>query len=124
MEHQLLHILLCITIFVVCTRTLISYRFEVYPVDKCPMNASEFRTAARKRNCSGNSRYLCAPDKNLTSLIEFCTDQRRSLYEKDNCIKLEGSGYLNHYKCVDNFTSGCPTKPYTDDEIYELFTDT
>lgn len=40
-------------------------------------------------------------------------------YLTDNCIKLEGSGYLNHYKCVDNFTSGCPTKPYTDDEIYE-----
>lgn len=46
------------------------------------MNATEFKTAARRRNCTENTRYLCAPDKNLTSLIEFCTDQRRSLFGK------------------------------------------
>lgn len=59
-----------------------SYRFKVYPVDVCPLNATEFETAAKRRNCTGNSRYLCAPDKNLTSLIEFCMDRNRSLYEK------------------------------------------
>lgn len=57
-----------------------SYRFKVYPVEKCPLNATEFETAARRRNCTEKTRYLCAPDENLTSLIEFCTDQRRSLY--------------------------------------------
>lgn len=40
-------------------------------------------------------------------------------YLTDNCLKLEGSGYLNHYKCVDKFISGCPTVPYTDEEIYK-----
>lgn len=40
-------------------------------------------------------------------------------YLTDNCLKLEGSGYLNHYKCVDIFISGCPTTPYTDEEIYK-----
>lgn len=45
------------------------------------MNDTEFETAARRRNCTGKTRYLCAPDKNLTSLIEFCTDRRKSLYE-------------------------------------------
>lgn len=40
-------------------------------------------------------------------------------YLTDNCLKLEGSGYLNHYKCVDTFSSGCPTEPYTDDRLYE-----
>lgn len=59
-----------------------SYRFKVYPVEECPLNATEFETAARRRNCTENSRYLCAPDKNLTSLIEFCTDQKRALYGK------------------------------------------
>lgn len=29
-----------------------------------------------------------------------------------------GTGDLNHYRCVERFTSGCPTTPYTDDEIY------
>lgn len=46
------------------------------------MNKTEFETAAKKRNCTGDTRYLCAPDKNLTSLIEFCTDEKRGLYEK------------------------------------------
>uniref|UniRef100_A0A8W8LYB8 Uncharacterized protein n=1 Tax=Magallana gigas TaxID=29159 RepID=A0A8W8LYB8_MAGGI len=96
-----------------------SYRFNVYPVNECPMNKTEFETAARRRNCTGKTRYLCAPDINLTSLIEFCTDQeKRSLYGKDNCLKLEDSGFLNHYKCVDKFTRGCPTTPYYDEEIY------
>lgn len=57
-----------------------SYRFKVYPVDECPMNKTEFERAARRRNCTGNSRYLCSPDKYLTSL--FCTDKKKSLYEK------------------------------------------
>lgn len=59
-----------------------SYRFKVYPVDECPMNRTEFERAARRRNCTGNTRYLCAPDKYLASLIEFCTDQKKSLYVK------------------------------------------
>lgn len=59
-----------------------SYRFKVYPVDRCPMNSTEFEAAARRRNCTGNSRYLCAPDKHLTNLIEFCTDVAKSLYGK------------------------------------------
>lgn len=52
------------------------------PVEICPKNATEFETAARTRNCSGNGRYLCAPDRNLSNLIEFCTDTKRSLFEK------------------------------------------
>lgn len=59
-----------------------SYRFNVYPVDKCPVNKIEFETAAKGRNCTGDTRYLCAPDKDLTSLIEFCMDRPRALYDK------------------------------------------
>lgn len=107
------------TLVIVSETSEYSYRFNVYPVNECPMNKTEFETAARRRNCTGKTRYLCAPDINLTSLIEFCTDQeKRSLYGKDNCLKLEDSGFLNHYKCVDKFTRGCPTTPYYDEEIY------
>lgn len=58
-----------------------SYRFEVYSVDKCPTNKSEFEEAAIRMNCSqDDKRYLCAPNRNLSNLIEFCTDVRRSLF--------------------------------------------
>lgn len=36
-----------------------------------------------------------------------------------NCVRLEGTGGLNHYNCVDTFISGCPTSSYTDDNIYK-----
>lgn len=120
MGRQLFRILIVINIFVFVTETSnYSYRFNVYPVDECPNNRTEFETAAKRRNCTRNTRYLCAPDKYLTSLIEFCTDQKISLYEKDNCIKLEGTGYLNHYECADKFISGCPTMPFIDEDIYD-----
>ena len=54
------------------------YRFKVYPVNNCPGNKTAFETAAEKINCTG--RYLCAPNKELTNMIEFCTDRPRSLF--------------------------------------------
>lgn len=36
-----------------------------------------------------------------------------------NCLRLEGTGDLNHLRCVERFVSGCPTEPYADDEIYK-----
>ena len=35
-----------------------------------------------------------------------------------NCLRLEGTGDLNHYSCTE-FDTGCPDEPYTDEEIYK-----
>lgn len=56
------------------------------PVDKCPRNATEFEEASKQKNCTGHTRYLCAPNKYLSSLIEFCTDRKKSLYGKGMII--------------------------------------
>lgn len=120
MGCALLHVVFIINAFHMVTGNPISsYRFDVNPVEKCPMNAWEFETAAKRKKCTGSYRYLCAPDRNLSNLTEFCTDTKRSLFEKGNCVRLEGTGDLNHYRCVERFVSGCPTEPYTDDEIYK-----
>lgn len=37
----------------------------------------------------------------------------------DNCIKLEGFGYLNYYRCVDKFICCWLMVFYIDEEIYE-----
>lgn len=37
----------------------------------------------------------------------------------DNCVRLEGTGDLNHYNCLERFITGCPNTSYTDDNIYE-----
>lgn len=40
-------------------------------------------------------------------------------YFTGNCVLLDGTGDLNHFRCKDKFNEGCPTKPYNDDEIYK-----
>uniref|UniRef100_A0A8W8NYB5 COR domain-containing protein n=1 Tax=Magallana gigas TaxID=29159 RepID=A0A8W8NYB5_MAGGI len=95
------------------------YRFPVYSVNECPRSQNEFITAAQRRNCTGGSRYLCVPNKYISSLIEFCTDRSRSLYGKGFCVLLEGTGDLNHYSCVEKFNSSCPSEPYYDEDIFK-----
>lgn len=122
MEFGLLRVLIFFNALYIGAVNLVtsaSYRFEVYSVNKCPMSKNEFQTAAKRRNCTGSSRYLCAPNKYLSSLIEFCTDRHRSLYGQGNCVKLEGTGDLNHHRCKETFITGCPQTPYYDDEIYK-----
>ncbi|XP_061186867.1 uncharacterized protein LOC133194994 [Saccostrea echinata] len=94
------------------------YRFEVYPVNKCPMNRNEFSRASAKRKCLNETRFLCAPNNNLSSLIEFCTDAKKSRFQEGNCVRLEGTGDLNHYNCEERFLYGCPNVSYIDEEIY------
>lgn len=120
-ELAILSVLFGISTFGMVTSNHLNYtyRFDVYPLEKCPKNAHEFETAAKRKNCTGNSRYLCAPDKYLSNLIEFCTDRPVSLFKNGHCVRLEGTGDLNHYRCEDKFQRGCPTEPYTDEEIYK-----
>lgn len=66
------------------------------------MNANQFEAAAKKRNCTEDSRYLCAPDKNLTHLIEFCTDRKKSLYGEGVLIVFE-SLQCNAIHLIFNF---------------------
>lgn len=50
------------------------------------MNSSEFEIAAKRRNCTKETRYLCAPDKYLSNLIEFCSDTSKSLFGEGNVM--------------------------------------
>lgn len=45
-------------------------------IDDCPQTQSEVDKASIRRGCGndsyGNNQYMCLPNKNKTSLIEFC----------------------------------------------------
>ena len=58
----------------------LNYRFEVYAVDRCPRNRTESEIASTRLNCRAGFRYLCTPNRDLTSLIEFCTDRPASIF--------------------------------------------
>nr|XP_034327319.1 uncharacterized protein LOC105331374 isoform X2 [Crassostrea gigas] len=122
MGLSLFRAFLVINVFSIGTENPITpkpYRFSVYPVNKCPGSKTEFQRASQRKNCTKDLRYLCTPNKYLSSLIEFCTDRKRSLYGEGNCVVLEGTGDLDHYRCVEKFNRSCPSTPYYDEEIYK-----
>lgn len=48
------------------------YHFNVIPVEKCPMSKEDWDTASARLKCNSTYGYHCVPNKQLTSLIEFC----------------------------------------------------
>lgn len=59
---------------------------ETALVTVCPKNETEVIEAATKLGCDndkyGNSRYLCLPKKEKTSLVELCFDGVMGIQEK------------------------------------------
>ncbi|XP_078322460.1 uncharacterized protein LOC144622056 isoform X2 [Crassostrea virginica] len=97
-----------------------TYRYPVFPVTSCPANAGDWKQAAKQRNCNltgVRNTYLCLPNQEKTTILEFCYDEVRPMVQEDNCIELAGSGTINQYGCT-MFTAGCPKNPYLSDFIY------
>lgn len=46
--------------------------FDVISVTKCPMCKEDWEIASRRLNCNSTHGYHCVPNKQFTSLIEFC----------------------------------------------------
>lgn len=101
----------------VTTQKEYNYTFKVLPVDRCPMNESDWKAAAEITGCNDTHVYHCVPDKFHSSLIEFCYYKKPNLVQEGNCLELAAKGILHQVKC-DNFSRGCPEQPYLSDEIY------
>lgn len=48
------------------------YSFKVFPVVNCPMSKESWESASTRRKCNSTQGYHCVPNKQFTSLIEFC----------------------------------------------------
>lgn len=57
----------------------------------CPKNETEAYNASDRLNCStdkyGTNQYMCVPNKEKTSLVEFCYD---------GVMELENNGKLSY----------------------------
>lgn len=55
-------------------------------VNVCPNDQDKVQVAAKRLRCNkdthGNNQYMCIPNKNKTSLVEFCYDGVMGLEEK------------------------------------------
>lgn len=96
------------------------YEFEVFPVEVCPRNTEESINASLRLNCNTTHGYHCVPNKNFTSLIEFCYPRGEKIpFHKGNCLELADVGILNHVKCDKTFLCGCPDEFYFSNELYK-----
>nr|XP_022291666.1 uncharacterized protein LOC111102991 isoform X1 [Crassostrea virginica] len=91
------------------------------PVDVCPQNLTKVLEAAKKLGCGnddyGKNQYLCLPNVNKTSLIEFCYKGTLGLQEKGFCLQVS-EGKLTRTSCV-GFLSGCPESPFITSDFYK-----
>lgn len=83
--------------------------FDVFPVEKCPMCKEDWEMASRRLNCHSTHGYHCVPNKQFTSLIEFCYPKgRRFPFEKGSAILLDIiSIYRYRYMFRKNNTLHC-----------------
>lgn len=65
------------------------YAFEVFELDKCQLSKEGWAISAARLNCNSSHWYHCVPNKQLTSLIEFC-------YPKGHRFPFE-KGILIHF---------------------------
>lgn len=63
------------------------YDFDVFKVENCPMNKESWELASARLKCNSTYGYHCVPNKDLTSLIEFCYPKGyRFPFEKGNTV--------------------------------------
>lgn len=95
------------------------YDFDVFKVENCPMNEESWELASARLKCNRTHGYHCVPNKDLTSLIEFCYPKGyRFPFERGNCLELAANGILNQVPCVKTFYGGCPSQHYFSNEIF------
>lgn len=88
----------------------------------CPKNQFDVDSASKRRNCSKdryeNNQYMCIPNKDKTSLVEFCHEGNFKLVDKGNCIEVSEDEIILH-NC-SHFSFGCPNVTFHYDEIHKF----
>nr|XP_022304845.1 uncharacterized protein LOC111111940 isoform X2 [Crassostrea virginica] len=90
-------------------------------INICPRNQTEVEWASGILGCSsdvyGNNQYMCLPNAEKTSLVQFCVDGLMEMKEEGNCLSVF-EGNLITESCK-HFLFGCPDKPWRSHEFYK-----
>ncbi|XP_056015438.1 uncharacterized protein LOC125676813 isoform X2 [Ostrea edulis] len=100
-----------------------SYNQYGYVVASCPLNETEFTTAATRLNCTedkyGRNQYTCVPKLDLSAIVEFCYRYTVGIYPKGICLGALSNGDLDALRC-GHFTEGCPANSYIGADLYKF----
>lgn len=80
-------------------------------VKACPKTLTEIRRESERLKCKndtyGNSQYMCLPNEEKSSLIQFCYEGKMGIELKGSCLEVFGGKQINRYSC-SRFSHGCP----------------
>lgn len=90
-------------------------------VSLCPRTEAEFSKASQRIGCgidtNGHDLYICIPNEEKTSLVEFCHNEVMGAQEKGHCLEAS-FGKIIQYNCR-NFLSGCPNDTFFEYGFYK-----
>lgn len=70
-------------------------------VDNCPSNPAEIEIASKRLKCMndiyGNNQYICVPNFDKTSLVEFCFDGVMGIHKKSKKFETESQSIFFFY---------------------------
>lgn len=96
------------------------YKFPVYTTEICPRNQTEWKKRSSALHCTDFKGYMCVPNEDFTSLLEFCYSSFKIAIQPGVCLFLtKKNSALDIYDC-QRFTSGCPDFIHFTDQMYEL----
>nr|XP_034332630.1 uncharacterized protein LOC117691204 isoform X2 [Crassostrea gigas] len=91
-------------------------------INVCPKDQDKVQMAAKRLRCNkdihGNNQYMCVPNKNKTSLVEFCYDGIMGLEDKGNCLEALSRKEVSRHNCT-SFSSGCPNDKFLKSNVFK-----
>nr|XP_022288914.1 uncharacterized protein LOC111101001 isoform X2 [Crassostrea virginica] len=103
----------------------IGYLQNIDLVHTCPEDQKDVIKASQQLGCQddsfGNNQYMCLPNEEKTSLVQFCYDGIMGIQEKGNCLVANVSnGTVLAQSCRD-FLYGCPSNHFWNHEVYQYY---
>nr|XP_022289987.1 uncharacterized protein LOC111101695 isoform X1 [Crassostrea virginica] len=94
----------------------------MHMVNTCPDTLNEVEKASKQLGCGddefGKNQYMCLPDTEKTSLVEFCYNGIMGIKEKGTCLEVNATnGAISTINCTD-FESGCPENHYWNHQFF------
>nr|XP_022286456.1 uncharacterized protein LOC111099463 isoform X2 [Crassostrea virginica] len=95
--------------------------YNMASVEKCPETLTAVNASSKQLNCSidtyGNNQYMCLPNAEKSSLVEFCYNGIMGIQVEGNCLEAKDGRVILH--SCKKFLSGCPKKPFFNYDFYK-----
>nr|XP_022294259.1 uncharacterized protein LOC111104540 isoform X2 [Crassostrea virginica]XP_022294260.1 uncharacterized protein LOC111104540 isoform X2 [Crassostrea virginica]XP_022294263.1 uncharacterized protein LOC111104540 isoform X2 [Crassostrea virginica] len=93
----------------------------MHSVEGCPNNLTELEARSDRLGCGddkyGNNQYICLPNVEKTSLVEFCFNGIMGIIAKGNCLETSNQSLV--LRDCTAFKFGCPEEHTKSTDFYK-----